>query len=294
MLAWSFCSKTMAAVAAAAAEATRAAAVEGIAAEAISAAAAEGPVLKSVPVPDSDPEPPTPPVPPPNPANLGLAIVVTQDGGYAFLDGDLLWWFYVDSSSRQTVRGYWSSGCMGCGVFRTQDGRVRCPAGSFLSAGSCRKVRAQSASNSPSAPVPAPPKITDFSWDKPLSCAGCASQPVGAVSRDAPAHKPMNLTELPVPAALASVYGLNLSTNEPPEGGVSFTYRGRIWWYFTSPAASGGSITTYGFWEDKNRSCFGCGYFFEYNTGKAACPIGYFLDPRKFTTCTKLTRTQAH
>jgi hypothetical protein len=35
--------------------------------------------------------------------------------------------------------------CLGCGVFRTADGRVRCPAGAFLSGSRCRQVRAAAA-----------------------------------------------------------------------------------------------------------------------------------------------------
>ena len=64
--------------------------------------------------------------------------VVTAAGGVAFLDGDALWWFY--SENGRPVRGRWSGRCLGCGVFRTADGRVRCPAGSFFSEGSCRQV----------------------------------------------------------------------------------------------------------------------------------------------------------
>ena len=33
----------------------------------------------------------------------------------------------------------------------------------------------------------------------------------------------------------------------------------------------------------------GCGYFYRYATGRAACPEGYFLDARKLSTCTKPT-----
>lgn len=37
----------------------------------------------------------------------------------------------------------------------------------------------------------------------------------------------------------------------------------------------------------------GCGFFYEYQTGAAACPVGFFLDPRTLGTCTKPTSTKA-
>ena len=43
-------------------------------------------------------------------------------------------------------------------------------------------------------------------------------------------HKALTLAELPVPAALAGLYGLTLNMTQPPEGGTSFAYRGRTWW----------------------------------------------------------------
>ena len=58
--------------------------------------------------------------------------------------------------------------------------------------------------------------------------ARCASQP--AASPQAPAQKALSLAELPVPAALAGLYGLALNTTQPPEGGTAFAYRGRTWW----------------------------------------------------------------
>lgn len=64
--------------------------------------------------------------------------VVTPAGGIAFLVGSDLWWFYSDDDGK-TVRGFWN-GCFGCGFFRTDDGRVRCPAGAFLNGDSCRQV----------------------------------------------------------------------------------------------------------------------------------------------------------
>ncbi len=57
----------------------------------------------------------------------------------------------------------------------------------------------------------------------------CTSQPAPPAP-PAPAQTPLNLTELPVPAALASVFGVRLTQAQPPEGGVSFAYRGRTWW----------------------------------------------------------------
>ncbi|KAK9830585.1 hypothetical protein WJX81_001523 [Elliptochloris bilobata] len=251
--------------------------------------------LPSTAAPASDPKPAANPVTPPNPDELGGIVVVTPAGGVAFLDGQLLWWFYTDTTTRQPVRGFWTRGCLGCGFFRTQDGRVRCPAGAFLSGNSCRQVRTNQATttgaNARAAPPYSPPTITASTWGKPLSCTGCTSQPAPA-SAQAPVHKPLKLTELPVPAALSGVYGLAVATTQPPEGGVSFTYRGRNWWYFAAPAAAGGTITTYGFWEDKNRVCFGCGFFYEYRTGAAPCPMGYFSDPRNHTTCTKPASAQ--
>ena len=64
--------------------------------------------------------------------------VVTPAGGVAFLVGSDLWWFYSDDDGK-TVRGRWN-GCFGCSFFRTDDGRVRCPAGAFLNGDSCRQV----------------------------------------------------------------------------------------------------------------------------------------------------------
>jgi len=57
----------------------------------------------------------------------------------------------------------------------------------------------------------------------------CTSQPAPPAP-PAPAQTPLNLTELPVPAALASVFGVRVTQAQPPEGGVSFAYRGRTWW----------------------------------------------------------------
>lgn len=59
--------------------------------------------------------------------------------------------------------------------------------------------------------------------------ARCTSQPAPA-SPQGPPIKPLNLSELPVPAALSSVWGLKVRQTEPPEGGVAFIYRGRSWW----------------------------------------------------------------
>lgn len=59
--------------------------------------------------------------------------------------------------------------------------------------------------------------------------ARCTSQPAPA-SLQGPPIKPLKLSELPVPAALSSVWGLKVRQTEPPEGGVAFTYRGRSWW----------------------------------------------------------------
>ena len=63
--------------------------------------------------------------------------------------------------------------------------------------------------------------------------ARCASQ--AAASPQAPAQKTLSLAELPVPAALAGLYGLTLNVTQPPEGGTAFAYRGRTWWCALQP-----------------------------------------------------------
>ena len=61
------------------------------------------------------------------------------------------------------------------------------------------------------------------------ACARCVSQAAPA-SPQGPAKRPLSMTELPVPAALASVWGLTVLQTQPKEGGTAFTYRGRSWW----------------------------------------------------------------
>ena len=100
---------------------------------------------------------------------------------------------------------------------------------------------------------------------QPSLPARCTSQPEPASPPQVHEHKALTLAELPVPAALAGLYGLTLNMTQPPEGGTSFAYRGRTWWcalracpLLQKPLRKGTDMTLCNAllrWEQRLRTC---------------------------------------